>query len=112
MEGAPAFFPGVELTAGDGTHLLLLMDPDREQQHVDYLLSHVQVPVDQRGEQNARSPLSVEQILKECGGDTLVVAAHVKRTGWTAPTHRSRANRGAATSGLSRSRSRSLRGDR
>ena len=40
---APVVFPGVELTAGDGYHLLLLMDPSRNQQHVNDLLSRVWV---------------------------------------------------------------------
>ena len=77
LEGAPVLFPGVELTAGDGTHLLLLMDPDREQRHVDDLLSRMEVPADGRGQQDARSLLSVEQILDRCGHDVLVVGAHV-----------------------------------
>ena len=76
---APVLFPGVELTANDGTHLLLLMDPARKQQHVEDLLSRAEIPVDRRGQQDARSPLSVEQILKVCGDDVLIIGAHVNR---------------------------------
>ena len=79
VEDAPVLFPGVELTANDGTHLLLLMDPAREQQHVEDLLSRAKIPVDQRGHQDARSPLSIEQILKVCGDDVLIIGAHVNR---------------------------------
>ena len=74
---APVVFPGVELTASDGCHLLLLMDPSCNQRHVNDLLSRVGVPVDDRGTQTARSHMSVEQILEECGDDALVVGAHI-----------------------------------
>lgn len=77
VEDAPVIFPGVEITASDGVHLLLLMDPDCKQQHIDALLSRVKIPVDKRGAETARSTLSVEEILGECGGDTLIIGAHV-----------------------------------
>ncbi len=77
VENAPALFPGVELTAADGCHLVLLMDPSRTATHVDDLLSRVNVPVEARNRPDGRSPLSVEQILKECGDDVLVIGAHV-----------------------------------
>ena len=77
VDAAPVVFPGVELTANDGCHLLLLMDPSCNQQHVNDLLSRVEVPIDDRGEQTARSPLSVEKILEECGDDALVIGAHI-----------------------------------
>ncbi len=78
---APVVFPGVELTASDGCHLLLLMDPSCNQQHVNDLLSRVDVQVDDRGKQTARSLLSVEQILEECGDDALVIGAHINGPG-------------------------------
>ena len=74
---APVIFPGVELTASDGTHLLLLLDPSSERQHVEHALSQVGVPVDGRGEQGARSTLSIEQILNDVDDETLVIGAHV-----------------------------------
>lgn len=77
VENAPTLFPGVELTAADGCHLVLLMDPTRTATHVDDLLSRVDVPVEARNRPDGRSPLSVEQILKECGDDVLVIGAHV-----------------------------------
>ena len=77
MEDAPALFPGVEITANDGVHLLLLMDPDCKQQHIDDLLSRVEIPVHKRGAETARSPLGIEQILEVCGDDALIVGAHV-----------------------------------
>ena len=70
-------FPGVELTAADGTHLLLIVDPACTESHVADYLSKTRVDVDQRGRDTARSPFSVEQILDACGDDALIVAAHV-----------------------------------
>ena len=77
LEDAPALFPGVELTASDGVHLLLLMDPSCTRQHIEDLLTRVAIPVEQRGQQIARSSLSVEQILEACGDEALIVGAHV-----------------------------------
>ena len=81
VDAVPVVFPGVELTASNGCHLLLLMDPSCNQQHVDDLLSRVNVQVDARGKQTARSTLSVEQILEECGDDALVIGAHINGSG-------------------------------
>ena len=77
LEDAPALFPGVELTASDGVHLLLLMGPHCTQQHVEDLLTKAAIPVERRGQQTARSSLSVEQILDRCGDDALTIGAHV-----------------------------------
>ena len=77
LEDAPVLFPGVELTSSGGTHLLILTDPGREQEHVEDLLSRVGVAVDQRGEQTSRSSLSIEEILDVCEGEALVVGAHI-----------------------------------
>ena len=80
VDASPVVFPGIELTANDGCHLLLIMDPSCNQQHVNDLLSRVEVPVDDRGKDTARSTLSVEQILEECGDDCLVIGAHANGT--------------------------------
>ena len=77
VEKPPALFPGVELTTADGCHLLLLMDPARDASHVEDLLSKVEVPVDERGKRDSRSPLSVEQVLRRCSDNVLVIGAHV-----------------------------------
>ncbi len=77
LQDAPVLFPGVEVTASDGVHLLLLMDPTCTQQHVEEFLAKVNIPVDERGRDSARSPFSVEQILDECGNDSVIVGAHV-----------------------------------
>lgn len=74
---SPVIFPGVEITASDGVHLLVLVDPARRQEHVEDLLSRVRIPVDDRGTEHARSNLSVEQILRELGGGSVLIAAHV-----------------------------------
>ena len=77
VENAPVVFPGVELTANDGSHLLCIFDPSSSQKHVEDLLSRVEIGVDQRGKEESRSTQSVEQILEECGDDALVIGAHV-----------------------------------
>ena len=77
LEDAPALFIGVELTASDGVHLLLLLDPACTREHIVDLLARVEIPVEQRGRQIARSSLGIEQILEECGGEALIVGAHV-----------------------------------
>ena len=81
VEGSPVLFPGVEVTANDGAHLLMLMDPTRTRQHVEDFLSRIKLPVDGRGLKDARSPLSVEQILDACPEDALVIGAHVNQPG-------------------------------
>ena len=77
VKDAPELFPGVELTASDGSHLLILKDPSSKQQHIEEILSKAGVPVDLRGKPGARSTLSVEQILEAFGNDALVIGAHV-----------------------------------
>ena len=79
VDKGPVLFPGVEITASDGTHLLFLADPGCTRSHVDDFLSRIQIPVDQRGRDTARSPFSVEQILDECNDDALIVGPHVNR---------------------------------
>jgi energy-coupling factor transporter ATP-binding protein EcfA2 len=77
---APVIFPGVELTANDGTHLLLVVGPDCNEQHIDELLSKAEISVDQRGRQDARSRLSVEELLDlDCDRGLVIVGAHVNR---------------------------------
>ena len=73
----PVILPGVELTASDGSHLLLIMDPECNNQHVEEQLSKLGITVDKRGKRESRSVNSVEQILNACGDDVLVVGAHV-----------------------------------
>ena len=77
VEVAPTIIPGAEVTASDGTHLLLLMDPSCAKEHVEYFLSDIRIPVDRRGQDVARSPKSVEEILERCGDNALIVGAHV-----------------------------------
>lgn len=70
-------FPGVEMKAANGVHLLVLMDPTGERQHVEDLLSRAGIPVSARGTASARSRLSVEGILDELGEDAVILGAHV-----------------------------------
>ena len=80
VDDAPVLFPGVELTASDGSHLLLIVDPGAGQENIDDLLSRLEIPVEERGETNARTSQSVEAILESCDdGQTLVIAAHVNQ---------------------------------
>ena len=77
VDAAPVLLPGVEFTSADGSHLLLLMDTDRTQQHIDDILSRMKITVGRRGQRDGRSPIGVEQVLEECGHEVLVVGAHV-----------------------------------
>ena len=79
VNDAPVLFPGVELTAGDGSHLLLIVDPGAGQEDIDDLLSRMEIPVAERGRTNARTSRSVEAILEGCGDRALIVAAHVNQ---------------------------------
>jgi len=76
VENAPVLFPGVELTTGDGCHLLLLMDPAREGRHIEDLLSRLEVPIDGRGRPESGSSLGVQQVLNRCDDGVIVLAAH------------------------------------
>ena len=77
VDDAPVLFPGLELTANDGSHLLLIADPGAKQENIDDLLTRMSVPVEKRGETDARTSLSVEAILERCGGRALIIAAHI-----------------------------------
>ena len=79
VENGPVLFPGVEVTASDGVHLLVLFDPACSDRHVEDFLSRVKVPVDNRGDETARSSFSVEQILDECPAGALIVGPHVNQ---------------------------------
>ena len=81
VQDSPVLFPGVEITASDGVHLLVLMDPSRTEQHVEDFLSRVEIPVDNRGDETARSPFSVEKILDRCPEDALMIGAHINQAG-------------------------------
>lgn len=73
---APVLFPGVELTTSNGVHLLLILDPERQQQHVEGLLARAGIPFDQQGRETSRSSLNVEGVLKEFADEALVIGAH------------------------------------
>lgn len=78
QEGSPTIFPGVEVTASCGTHLLFVLAPDATAAHVDEFLSNANIPTDSRGSDIARSSSSMEQILdlaERCIG--VFLAAHV-----------------------------------
>ena len=77
VENAPVLFPGVEVTANDGCHLLLIMDPEHGRDHVNDFLSRVGIEQERRGTQKARSSQSVEGILEECDDKILILGAHV-----------------------------------
>ena len=79
VEGSPVLFPGVEITASDGVHMLVVIDQDRTEEHVEDFLSKIEIPVDKRGDETARSPFSVEQILEECPDGALMIGAHINQ---------------------------------
>jgi len=76
-DGSPVLFPAVEATASDGTHLLLLLDPNATQRHVEKILADIDIPVDDQGTQEGQSPLSILKILENCGNKALIIGAHV-----------------------------------
>ena len=78
VENAPILFPGVEITADDGCHLLVIMDPEHGRDDVNSFLSRVGIDDPAKwGTQEARSSQSVEDILKECDDKVLILGAHV-----------------------------------
>jgi energy-coupling factor transporter ATP-binding protein EcfA2 len=78
VENAPSLLPGVELTANDGTHILILLDAACGKSHVDEILTLAGITVDQRGKQTARSTLNVEQILSlKIERGLVCIGAHV-----------------------------------
>ena len=77
VEGRPVIFPGVELTASAGQHLLFVFDPGCNDQHINDLLSRAGISPDKRGMTSARSNLSVELLLSLKCERALVIAAHV-----------------------------------
>lgn len=77
VENAPVIFPGVELTASDGSHLILIMDPSAGRDHVQDLLSRAGIGVSERGKRESLSSLDVNQILDKFGEDAVIIAAHV-----------------------------------
>lgn len=68
-------FPGVEVTVG-GVHLLVILDPTRRKDDVTDILTRLEVPVDKRGDCDARSRLSIESVLDKCGASAVVIGAH------------------------------------
>ena len=77
VDNAPVMYAGVELTAGDGSHLILLMDPSSSDTHIEDVLSRLEVHPDNRGKRTSRTTFSVEDILGTFGDDVIIVGAHV-----------------------------------
>ena len=53
------------------------MDPDHTQQHIEAVLSQLNVSVDEQGTTEGQSSLSIQDIFEEVGHDVLIVGAHV-----------------------------------
>lgn len=68
-------FPGVEVTVA-GVHLLMILDPNQGKDHVTEILARLKVSVNKRGHYSARSPMSIETALAECGASPVVIGAH------------------------------------
>lgn len=79
VANAPVIFPGVELTTENGTHVLLLADPESSDTDVADFLSRVNVLPADRGTKEARSRWSLTKILDELGADAVIVPAHVNK---------------------------------
>ncbi len=76
----PTLFPAVEATVSDGVHLLLVMDPEHTQQHIEAVLSKLNISVDEQGTNEGQSSLSIQDIFETVGGDVLIIGAHVNDT--------------------------------
>ena len=59
----PVIFPGVEITASDGTHLLLVLDPQSTAEDVSYVLSQLGIRENIKEPKTNRTNFSVEKIL-------------------------------------------------
>lgn len=73
-------FPGVELTANGGIHLLVLVPPDRDGDTVTALLGKCDVADEHRGKPEALAKCTFEQALciaNEPGRGGICIAAHV-----------------------------------
>ena len=77
VDNAPVLFPGVEITASDECHLLLIMDPEYGRDNINDFLARVGIKQEKRGTPEARSSQSVEDILNECEDNVLILGAHV-----------------------------------
>lgn len=72
-------FPGVELTANGGTHVLALFDPSKTSSDVDHLLGAAEYHGDRGGSSRAadRSLVQIVELVVERGG--IAIPAHVDR---------------------------------
>ena len=77
VPNSPIIFPGVEITASNGVHLLAIMDPECKQSHIESLLTKAEIQVGQRGAAEARSSMSVESLLEGLSKDAIILGAHV-----------------------------------
>lgn len=84
-EGAAGLiiFPGVEITASSGTHLLLILDPESTSESVSHVLSQLGISDDVQNQRISRTKFSVEKILDLARDENfqgLFLGAHVNET--------------------------------
>ena len=71
-------FPGVEISAHDGVHILAVFDPDADKSRIDDVLARARFPVSAKGKTGAVTKSSVPEVLQaihEAGG--LAIPAHI-----------------------------------
>lgn len=71
-------FPGVEISANSGVHILAIFDPGMHGERISYALALAKFPVEKIGETSAVTQKSVQEVLKaihEAGG--IAIPAHI-----------------------------------
>lgn len=71
-------FPGVEISAHDGVHILAVFDPDSDKSRIDDVLARARFPVSAKGKTGAVTKSSVPEVLQaihEAGG--IAIPAHI-----------------------------------
>ena len=71
-------FPGVEISANGGVHILAVFDPQVHGDRISYVLAKAKFPVDKIGETSAVTQKSVQEVLQaihEAGG--IAIPAHI-----------------------------------
>jgi hypothetical protein len=75
-------FPGVEITANNGVHILAIFDPESPQGIVDALLGKIEFRIDKKGTSDAVTTFSPEKVISEIHNlKGVAIPAHVDQSG-------------------------------
>ena len=73
-------FPGVEISVGEGFHVVALFDPSVGQRHVEGFLGAINIKPDEQGKQDALCTKSTHDVMKEIHEwKGLAILAHIDR---------------------------------